>query len=125
MILDLASAKQEYIDELCEDVTSVLREYGGQWSKYAFAAIPKSDSVTRVSARLNSLIVTASNRKVVNPKGITTPSGTHLPKGTLVCGPSCSVSHDPVLYPEPYTFKPYRFAEIRADLAEEGKSYVQ
>ena len=125
VILDLASAKQEYIDELRDEITSVLAEYGGQWNKRALAAMPKLDSVMRESARLNSFVVTATNRKVVNPKGITTPSGTHLPEGTLVCGPSFPVIHDPVLYPESYTFKPFRFAENRAALAEEGESHVQ
>ena len=125
VILDLASAKQEYIVELRDEIISVLAKNGRQWNKGALAAMPKLDSVMRESARLNSFVVTAVNRKVVNPKGITTPSGTHLPKGTLVCGPSFPVLHDPVLYPEPYTFKPFRFAQNRAALAEEGESYVQ
>ena len=85
--------------------------------------MPKLDSVTRESARPNFFIVAATNRKVVNPKGITTPPGTYLPRET--CGPSRPVFHDPVLYPQSYTFKLLRVAEIRAALAEEGESYVQ
>ena len=124
-ILDLVSSKQEYIDELRDEITSVMVEHGGQWNKGALAAMPKLDSVMRESARLNSFVVTATNRKVVNPKGITTPSGTELPPGTMVCGPSFPVFHDPVIYPEPYTFKPFRFAENRAALEEKGESLVQ
>ena len=126
-ILDLASSKQEYIEELRDEIASVLAlpEHGGQWSKRALAAMPKLDSVLRESQRLNSFVTTATNRMVVAPKGITTPSGTHIPKGTMVCTPSFPVFHDPELYPEPYTFKPFRFAEQRAASAESGGSYVQ
>ena len=124
-ILDLASAKQEYIVELRDEITSVLAKNGRHWNKGALAAMPKLDSVMRESTRLNSLIVTAVNRKVVNPKGITTPSGTHLPKGTFVCGPSFPVFHDPVLYPEPHTFKPFRFVGNPTALGKEGEFDVQ
>ncbi|XXH01654.1 hypothetical protein Hte_008014 [Hypoxylon texense] len=127
VILDLASSKQEYIEELRDEITSVLAlpEHGGQWSKRALAAMPKLDSVLRESQRLNSFVTTATNRMVVAPKGITTPSGTHVPKGAMVCTPSFPVFHDPELYPEPHTFKPFRFAEQRAASAEAGGSYVQ
>ncbi|KAI1083638.1 cytochrome P450 [Whalleya microplaca] len=124
-ILDLAAGKQEYIDELYDEITSVLVAHGGEWSKRALAAMPKLDSTMRESQRLNSLIVTATNRMVANPKGVTTPSGVHLPHGTMVCAPSYPVMHDPIIYPEPETFKPFRFAEKRNDLANGGSSYLQ
>lgn len=124
-ILDLASSKQAYINELRQEITSVLAEHGGQWNKRALAAMPKLDSVMRESQRLNSFVVTATNRMVVNSKGVTTPSGTQLPKSTLVCGPAYAVLHDPAFNPEPETFKPFRFAENRATMAKEGKAYAQ
>ncbi|KAI3322750.1 cytochrome P450 [Xylariaceae sp. AK1471] len=119
-IFDLAAGKEEYIQELRDEISSVLAEQGGEWNKRALAAMPKLDSMMRESARLNSMIVTATNRMVVNPKGITTPSGVHLPHGTMVGGPSYAVMHDPVIYPEPEEFKPFRFAEKR-----EGESHLQ
>ena len=124
-IFDLVSSKQEYIDELREEITSVLAQHDGQWNKRALAAMPKLDSVMRESQRLNSFVVTATNRQVVNPKGVTTPSGTFLPHETMVCGPSYPVFHNGTFYPEPNTFKPFRFAENRDNLAKEGESYVQ
>ncbi|KAI0011208.1 cytochrome P450 [Xylariaceae sp. FL0662B] len=123
VILDLASSKQEYMDELRAEITSVLAEHGGEWNKRAVAAMTKLDSVMRESQRLNSFVTVATSRTVVNPKGVTTPSGTHLPHGTLVCAPSYPVFHDPAIYPEPFVFKPFRFAEKRE--AVDGESYVQ
>ncbi|KAL2287065.1 hypothetical protein FJTKL_06080 [Diaporthe vaccinii] len=43
-ILDLASSKQEYTDELREEVTAVLAEHGGAWSKQALSKMDKLDS---------------------------------------------------------------------------------
>ncbi|KAL2824219.1 cytochrome P450 [Aspergillus cavernicola] len=125
VILDLASSKQAYIDELREEITSVLAENGGQWTKRTLAAMPKLDSAMRESQRLNSFVITATNRMVANPKGITTPSGLWIPQGTMVCAPSYPVLHDPDLYSDPESFKPFRFADKRTALGEEGESYVQ
>lgn len=77
-------------------------------------------ALLRESARLDSFVVTATYRMVANPKGIMTPSGTHIPKGMMVCGPSYPVLHHPIIYPEPHTFKPFRFAEMRIALAAKG-----
>ncbi|KAI0108564.1 cytochrome P450 [Nemania sp. FL0031] len=119
-IFDLAAGKPEYIDELRDEITSALSDQGDEWNKRALAAMPKLDSMMRESARLNSMIVTATNRMVVNPQGVTTPSGVHLPYGTMVGGPSYAVMHDPALYPEPEEFKPFRFADNL-----EGQSHLQ
>lgn len=130
VILDLASSKQEYVEELREEINTVLAEHGGQWNKRALAAMPKLDSVMRESQRVNSFVTVATNRTVVNPKGVTTPSGIHLAQGTTVCTPSYPVFHDPNIYPEPEVFKPFRFAEKRAENAaaeggDNNASYIQ
>ncbi|KAI1074134.1 cytochrome P450 [Whalleya microplaca] len=125
-ILDLASSKPEYFDELRAEITSVLAEHGGEWNKRALAAMTKLDSVMRESQRLNSFATVATSRQVVNPKGVTTPSGLHVPYGNAICAPSYPVFHDPALYPEPDVFKPFRFAEKGASAAaDDSDSYVQ
>ncbi|KAK7753718.1 hypothetical protein SLS62_004341 [Diatrype stigma] len=113
-ILDLASSRHAYLEELRAEIRAVLAEHGGRWDKRTLAAMPKLDSVMRESQRVNSFVTVATNRTVVNPKGVTTPSGIHLAKGTTVCTPSYPVFHDPSIYPEPHVFKPFRFAEKRA-----------
>ena len=113
-VLDLASYNPEFITSLRDEIESVLAAHGGVWTKKALANMPKLDSIMRESARLNSFVTTATNRMVVNPKGITTPGGIHIPYGNVVCTPSFPVFHDPNLYPDPDEFKPFRFAEARA-----------
>ncbi|KAI2470863.1 cytochrome P450 [Annulohypoxylon bovei var. microspora] len=130
-ILDLASSKSEYFDELRTEITAVLAEYGGEWNKRALAAMVKLDSVMRESQRLNSFVTLATNRTVVRKEGIDTPDGVHIPRGTVVCAPSYPVFHDPAVYPEPREFKPFRFAERRAAApaadheGEKDPSYIQ
>jgi len=73
VIFDLVSSKHEFIDELSDEITSLLAEHGEQWNKRALA-VSKLDSVMHESQRLHSFVVTTTNRQVANPKGVTTPS---------------------------------------------------
>ncbi|XXG99759.1 L-threo-3-deoxy-hexylosonate aldolase [Hypoxylon texense] len=114
-LLDLAgSTSPEQLDELRAEVGSVLAAHGGVWNKRALAAMEKLDSVMRESQRVNSFVTIATARKVVKEGGITTPSGVRVPKGVVLCAPAYPVFHDPEKYPEPYEFRPFRFAEKRA-----------
>ncbi|OTA67434.1 cytochrome P450 [Hypoxylon sp. EC38] len=113
-ILDLTASKQANFDELRAEIRAVLEEHGGVWNKRALAAMERLDSVMRESQRLNSFVTVATSRVVMNKNGIDTPDGVHIPRGTVVCAPSYPVFHDPVVYPDPYDFKPFRFAEKRA-----------
>ncbi|CAK4032106.1 ent-kaurene oxidase [Lecanosticta acicola] len=124
-ILDLAAGKQEYIDELREEITSCLAAHGGRWDKRSLADMTKLDSVLRESQRINSFATTSINRMVVNPAGITTPSGVHIKPGVMVCAPAYPVFHDPAIYSHADEFKPFRFAEQRAAVAQEGASATQ
>ncbi|KAK4444584.1 cytochrome P450 [Podospora aff. communis PSN243] len=114
-ILDLVASKQEYIDELREEIESVLAEHGGEWNKRALAKMEKLDSVMRESARLNSFVTIGLPRRVVAKDGITTPSGVKLPYNSTVIVPSYTVLHDDERYPDAEEFKPFRFAEQRSD----------
>ncbi|KAI0393713.1 cytochrome P450 [Xylariaceae sp. FL0594] len=119
-ILDLAAGSPDDINELRAEIDAALAEQGGEWNKRVLLAMPKMDSMMRESARLNSIIVTATNRMVANKKGITTPSGVHLPYGTMVGGPSYAIMHDAAIYPDPDAFRPFRFTE-----APEGEEKAQ
>jgi cytochrome P450 len=125
VLLDLASSKAQYIDELRAEITEVLASHGGVWNKRALAAMPKLDSTMRESQRLNSFVTVATNRTVVAPDGVTTPSGVQLAPGTVVCAQSYPVFHDPELYPEPKEFKPFRFSEKGSSMSAEKQDYVK
>lgn len=48
-------------------------------------------------------------------KPITFKDGTHIPAGTFIETPSLAVLHDAKHYPDPETFNPYRFYDLRTD----------
>ncbi|KAM7198995.1 hypothetical protein V8F33_004732 [Rhypophila sp. PSN 637] len=54
VLLDLAYSKQEYLDQLREEVEMALRE-NWVWNKRTIGRLVKLDSTLRESARLNSL----------------------------------------------------------------------
>ncbi|KAH8908550.1 cytochrome P450 [Coniochaeta sp. PMI_546] len=123
-ILDIVCYnKPEYIDELRQEITSVLAEHNGQWNKRALAKMHKLDSTLRESTRLNSFVSLGIGRKVTAKEGLDTPSGAHVDYKRTVMVPHYSVLHDKTVYGEDADqFKPFRFAEQRAD---ESVGYVE
>ncbi|KAL1839097.1 hypothetical protein VTJ49DRAFT_1865 [Mycothermus thermophilus] len=121
-ILELAASKQEYIDELRAEIEGILAEHGGQWNKRALARMQKLDSVMREASRLNSFVTIGVMRAVTAKDGVVTPSGVKIPHGWNVAGHSYPVFHDENIYPGANEFRPFRFAEQRAD---ESIEYVK
>jgi cytochrome P450 len=72
----------------------------------------KLDSAMRESQRLNNGNFITVVRKVVQPDGITTPTGLHLPYGTILGVPGYGMHHDEDIYPNPNDYNPFRFSEI-------------
>jgi cytochrome P450 len=122
VILDLVCSKKEYIDELREEITTVLAEHGGVWDKRALSKMEKLDSVMRESQRINSFVTVGLNRLVTAPGGVTTPSGVHIPQGNNIVVPGYALHKDEELYPDAENFLPFRFAEKRADTSTDFMS---
>lgn len=116
LVLDLISSKAEILDELRNEITSVLAETQGVWTKTAMYKMEKLDSVFRESARLNTLTAVALRRVVVAKDGLTTPSGVHIPCGNFCAVPSLAVLTDGKKYALPDSFDPFRFVDLRREV---------
>lgn len=116
LVLDLIASKAEVLDELRTEITSVLAETQGVWTKSSMYKMEKLDSVFRESARLNTLTAVALRRVVTAKDGLTTPSGVHIPMGNFVAVPSLAVLTDAKKHPSPETFVPFRFWDLRRDV---------
>jgi cytochrome P450 len=112
-LLDLVSSKPETLDEIRDEVTSVLALHGGQWNKRALAQLEKLDSAIRESARYSAMVSLALGRVVAAKDGLVTASGVHLPRGTRISVPAYSVMHDEARYAGAETFTPFRFSDQR------------
>lgn len=121
-MFDLAACEPKVLDELREEITSVLAAHGGQWNKRAVAELEKLDSAMRESARLNSVLAVGLRRVVLAENGLTTPSGVHLPKGTHISVPVYPVMRDDSIYADADTFMPFRFSELRSKQHQQQRS---
>lgn len=121
VLLDLAASDPADIEELRTEITTALNAHGGEFNKQALMDMPKLDSVFRESQRIHPAATVASPKLVANRQGVTMPSGTHLEYGTYVATLMYPILHDPALYPEPETFRPFRFAELREEAHAKGK----
>ncbi|RGP78404.1 hypothetical protein FLONG3_3540 [Fusarium longipes] len=122
VLLDIASSSPDLIPELREEIETVLQQHNGQWNKRAVAQLEKLDSAIRESQRKNSIVSIGVSRAVVAEKGVTFPSGTHVPKGHRIAVPGYSVLQDPEIYPEPKKYNALRFYNARHD---EKDGYVK
>ncbi|RFU24630.1 hypothetical protein B7463_g11706, partial [Scytalidium lignicola] len=108
------------IEELRTEIASALEANGGKWTKKTLAEMPKLDSMFRESHRMNPPTIIGSPKLVVAREGITTPEGVHLRYGTYLSIMGYPIFRDPTLYPEPETFKPFRFSELLEDIGSQG-----
>jgi cytochrome P450 len=72
----------------------------------------KVDSFIKESMRHTGIGATGMGRKAM--KDLTLSDGTFVPKGAKVIVNAYSVHHDAELFPDPYTFQPWRYAERQA-----------
>lgn len=114
-LFDLLSSKIEYIDEIRDEIVSVLDTYGGKWNKQALGQLKKLDSAIRESARFSPIVSTGLGRMVVAEKGVITPSGVHLPRGTKVSVPAYCIMRSEAAYAGADTFQPFRFSDQRRE----------
>ncbi|KAI0382415.1 putative cytochrome P450 [Hypomontagnella monticulosa] len=122
-VLDFVSTKAEYLDEIREEIVSVLAAYSGQWNKRALNQLEKLDSAIRESARFSSIVSVGLSRTVVAKNGLTTPSGSHLPRGSKVSVPAYCIMRNETVYAGAETFTPFRFFDQRnRNQREDGSS---
>lgn len=119
-VLDLVASKKEIIDELRDEIRTVLAAHGGKWNKRALAQMEKLDSCFRESQRVNSFVTLGLGRRVVAKDGVTTPEGLHIPRGNQVCVPGYAMHHDPEVYEAPDEFRPFRFSDMRKVAGGDG-----
>lgn len=121
-VLDLVASKKEFIDELRDEIQTVLAAHGGKWNKRALAQMEKLDSCFRESQRVNSFVTLGLGRRVVAKDGVTTPEGLHIPRGNQVCVPGYAMHHDPEVYEAPDEFRPFRFSDMRKVAEGDGSA---
>ena len=125
-LFDIASSPrcaefQQALREEVADVTS-CRDDGQKWSRASLASMVRVDSALRESMRLWGFISRGVMKKVVDPKGVTLPSGEHLPFGSKVGVTSYAVHHDESVYKNALEFNALRFSDDRDEADKNGRA---
>ncbi|KAJ3498611.1 hypothetical protein NLG97_g987 [Lecanicillium saksenae] len=123
LMLDLVSSPPEIVEEIRSEIETVLKDCGGNWTKLAFAKMEKLDSVFRESARLSTLVAIGLRRRVVAKEGFTTSTGVHIPCGAFCAVHNLGVVHDPMVYTDADTFKPFRFVGMRRNIQSDNRNH--
>ncbi|KAL9111005.1 MAG: hypothetical protein Q9187_007982 [Circinaria calcarea] len=117
VLLDLAYSPPErgYLEGIREEVTRVLAEEGGQWTKAGLARMVRTDSAIRESMRFSGISAYGPSRQVVAKDGVTTDDGVHLPKGANVGIASWFSSHDEKTFENANDYDAFRFSRVREE----------
>lgn len=117
-LFDLISSDPSlhYLDGIREEVTRVLAEEGGQWTKSGLARCHRADSAIRESMRVSNFMTRNVLRKVLPKEGIENKAeGWRAPQGAFIGLDMHSVQHDPDIYPNPDTFDAFRFSRHKEE----------
>lgn len=117
-LFDLISSDPSlgYLDGIREEVTRILDEEGGQWTKAGLAKCHRSDSAIRESMRVSNFMTRNVIRKVLPEKGIENKTeGWRAPQGTYIGLDMHSVQHDPEIYRSPNTYDAFRFSRPKEE----------
>lgn len=118
LLIDMLSSdpKEGVLDALTEEINTIEKERKGDWSKASLAMMTRMDSALRESMRLSGFVVWGVARKVVQPGGITTKDGTHIPYWGNLAVPAWGAHHDTKVYKEPFEYDAFRFSKQRETL---------
>ncbi|KAH0426614.1 cytochrome p450 [Colletotrichum camelliae] len=116
----------EYIEPLRSEIEESLDE-NGFLGRQGFQGLTKLDSIMKESQRFNPLLLITFERVVT--VDYTLPDGLKIPAHTTIGVPAHAISMDPEIFPEPETFKGFRFDETTSNVSanspnEKGKSSV-
>ena len=124
LLIDMLSTdpKERVLEALIDEVNAIETERKGDWSKSSLAAMTRMDSALRESMRVSGFVVWGVARKVVHPKGVTLPDGTHLPHWANVAVPAWGIHHDDEIYKQPFEYDAFRFSRQREALDEASRN---
>lgn len=115
---DLAS-RPDCIEPLREEIKQVLQDFKGVLNNSALQRLKKMDSFMKESLRLHPLTFATFERRAL--QAFTLSNGQFIPKGTILEIPSDAISRDAEIFPDPDTFNPWRFSEMRNDGPEDAR----
>ncbi|KAL7905949.1 cytochrome P450 [Trichoderma velutinum] len=102
------SIRDEKLTEaLRAEISTALADHNGEWSVQAMSSLPRLESFTRETLRVNGPTLFSVTRSVLKPFPL--KSGITLRPGNIITSPSWMIHRDEDNYPKANEFNPYRF----------------
>ncbi|KAL6821927.1 cytochrome P450 [Trichoderma sp. SZMC 28015] len=102
------SIRDEKLTEaLRAEISKALADNNGEWSVQMMSSLPRLESFTRETLRVNGPTLFSVTRSVLKPFQL--KSGLALRPGNIITSPSWMIHRDEDNYPKAHEFNPYRF----------------
>ncbi|KAI1491516.1 ent-kaurene oxidase [Biscogniauxia mediterranea] len=121
MILYDLVVRPDIINELRQEIESVLETTDGVMTTHALFEMKLLDSVMKESQRVNPGSLIRFQRWVAKP--VTLSDGTRLPAGVMIETPHALAVQDPLSYENPEKFDAHRFLNLRNGTSEDLLGY--
>ncbi|RFU78081.1 cytochrome p450 [Trichoderma arundinaceum] len=106
---------QNLTEALRAEISAALADNGGEWSVQAVSSLPRLESFTRETLRVNGPTLFSVTRSVLKPYQL--KSGLGLRPGSIISSPSWMIHNDEDNYPQAKRFNPYRFYDEATNTA--------
>ncbi|KAH0490122.1 hypothetical protein TgHK011_001605 [Trichoderma gracile] len=94
-------------EALRAEISKALADNGGEWSMQAMSSLPRLESFTRETLRVDGPTLFSVTRSILKPFQL--KSGLVLRPGNIISTPSWMIHNDEDNYPNAKEFNPYRF----------------
>ncbi|OTA04137.1 hypothetical protein A9Z42_0047190 [Trichoderma parareesei] len=94
-------------EALRAEISKALADNGGEWSVQAMSSLPRLESFTRETLRVDGPTLFSVTRSILKP--VQLKSGLVLRPGNIISAPSWMIHNDEDNYPNAKEFNPYRF----------------
>ncbi|PTB62203.1 cytochrome P450 [Trichoderma citrinoviride] len=94
-------------EALRAEIAKALAENGGEWSVQMMSSLPRLESFTRETLRVDGPTLFSVTRSILKPFQL--KSGLVLRPGNIISSPSWMIHNDEDNYPNAKEFNPYRF----------------
>ncbi|KAI1845355.1 hypothetical protein JX266_008450 [Neoarthrinium moseri] len=121
MILYDLAVRPELVQELRDEIRTVLAANNDIFTTRALFQMKLLDSTMKESQRINPGNLVRFVRYVNQP--VTLSDGTHLSPGSMIEAPYGEIAADPELYTNPETFDAHRFVNLRNGLTTDPLLY--
>ena len=118
IVYDLVS-HPEWFEPLRQEIRDVYAAADQTWTRQSYGKLQRLDSFMRESQRISPPALLSFHR--IMHTDFTLADGTFLPRGAHICMATHAIQNDEAVTPDPNTFEPMRYYDLRQRPGEQSK----